>query len=167
MISWSPAGWRKLSLLWLCRSLPKFSPACHWPWPETSGCSTVPIPGDLAISHYLKQQQTINHSKIVQFLGSTMQQGPLGNNKLCVDLRQSLHPFLINLFKNQASVAQSRKLFLECSHELSPVAWQSWVRPPKSQSSHPGEIPHLAETVPLGFSWDYRARTSALTPRPS
>lgn len=94
-----------------------------------------------------------------------MQQGPLGNKKLCVDLRQSLYS-LINLFKNQASVAQSRKLLLGveswavssgslCYHlQLDKAEWG----PPSARAVILGQFPilqrqclwDLAEITELG-----------------
>lgn len=94
-----------------------------------------------------------------------MQQGPLGNKKLCVDLRQSLYS-LINLFKNQASVAQSRNLLLGveswavssgslCYHlQLDKAEWG----PPSARAVILGQFPilqrqclwDLAEITELG-----------------
>lgn len=116
-----------------------------------------------------------------------MQQGPLGNKKLCVDLRQSLYS-LINLFKNQASVAQSRKLLLGveswavssgslCYHlQLDKAEWG----PPSARAVILGQFPilqrqclwDLAEITELGqalSSLDHhrRAISSSFEGRPN
>lgn len=148
---------------------------CQSPaWPEdvwALSCSSLRWPCYFPLPRTTADHQLQSESSYSWLPGAT---GPLGNHKLCADLRQSLHSLLINFFKNQATVPQSRKPYLEGSHELSPLppvlppsAWQTWMRRPQHPSSHPGAVSHLAEAPPLGFSWDHRAGARALSPGPS
>lgn len=116
MLSWSPAGRRKLDLLWLHRSR-------IFPYQSLGIARELPytqlLLSQITLLFPTAWNKSMNVVKKLLFLGSPVPQGPLESNKLYTALRQSLYFLLINFFKNQASIPQGRKHLL--SHKLPPV----------------------------------------------